>query len=242
MLETRVPHEAIRTWKGFLTHIATITIGIVIALGLEQTVEFLHHRHQRLQLEEQLRETLNDDTHVVGEDIEKLTAFRPYLAEMQAAIVARRHGQASPPGPPADDPRASFTLTLPSLAAYEAAKDNGAVALLSSQRMRLYNRIAFQHELLKAVYTGWFDDLAALGAFGRRFDYSATRNGAPALRVDVDALSPAELIEYQTLTATLMNRVDWMLKRLRIFGNQCRAMLDGARDEKELSAGMRASP
>jgi hypothetical protein len=90
-----------------------------------------------------LRETLNDDTHVVGEDIEKLTAFRLYLAEMQAAIVARRHGQASPPVPPADDPRAAFTLTLPNLAAYEAAKDNGAVALLSSQRMRLYNRIAF---------------------------------------------------------------------------------------------------
>jgi hypothetical protein len=66
-------------------------------------------------------------------------------------------------------------------------------------------------------------------------------NGVAALRVDIDALSSAELIEYQTLIATLMNRADWMVKRPRTFGNQCRTMLDGARDEKEQSAGMRAS-
>jgi hypothetical protein len=41
MLDVHPPHEAIHTWKGFFIHIATIVIGLLIAIGLEQTVEVL---------------------------------------------------------------------------------------------------------------------------------------------------------------------------------------------------------
>jgi hypothetical protein len=46
MLDVHAPHEAIQTWKAFFFHIATISIGLLMAIGLEQTVETLHHRHQ----------------------------------------------------------------------------------------------------------------------------------------------------------------------------------------------------
>jgi hypothetical protein len=46
MLDVHAPHGAARTWKDFFTHIAAIAIGLLIAVGLEQTVEFFHHRHQ----------------------------------------------------------------------------------------------------------------------------------------------------------------------------------------------------
>src|ERR1700689_779552 len=46
MLDVHAPHEPISTWKGFLLHIATIVIGLLIAVGLEQTVEYFHHRHE----------------------------------------------------------------------------------------------------------------------------------------------------------------------------------------------------
>jgi hypothetical protein len=44
MLDVHPPHEAIQTRKGFVLHIATITIGLLIAIGLEQTVGYFHHR------------------------------------------------------------------------------------------------------------------------------------------------------------------------------------------------------
>src|SRR5579862_2484918 len=47
MLDVHAPHETIRTWKNFLTHIAAIVVGLIIAVSLEQTVEFFHHHHQR---------------------------------------------------------------------------------------------------------------------------------------------------------------------------------------------------
>lgn len=45
MLDFHPPHESVHTLKSFLIHIATIVIGLLIAIGLEQTVERFHHRH-----------------------------------------------------------------------------------------------------------------------------------------------------------------------------------------------------
>jgi hypothetical protein len=46
MLDVHAPHEPIHNWKGFVFHIATIVIGLLIAVGLEQTVEYFHHRRE----------------------------------------------------------------------------------------------------------------------------------------------------------------------------------------------------
>ena len=47
------PHAA-HSWHDFFIHIATIAIGLLLALGLEQTVEHFHRLHQRHSLEETL--------------------------------------------------------------------------------------------------------------------------------------------------------------------------------------------
>jgi hypothetical protein len=55
MLDVHAPHAAAHTWKDFLIHIAAIAIGLLIAVGLEQSVEFFHHRHQVAETREALR-------------------------------------------------------------------------------------------------------------------------------------------------------------------------------------------
>jgi hypothetical protein len=240
MLEPHVPQEAIHSWKGFLVHIVAIVIGLLIAVVLEQSVEFFHHRHQRLQLEEQMHEVLEDNTQTVAVDTKQLTALRAYLVDLQTAVAARRRGQSLPAAPAGNDPRSGVLVRLPSLAPYEAAKENGTVALLSSQRIRLYNRLALQRDLLRSVYDHWFEDLAAMDAFVKRFDYSAGNQ----LRgnFDLAALSPAELTEYQALIGTALSRVDWMIKRMHLMALEGRAILDGARDESDLAKAVFASP
>ena len=54
MLDVHMPH-ATHTWKEFFIHLGTITAGLLIAISLEQTVEKLHHLHQRHELEASLR-------------------------------------------------------------------------------------------------------------------------------------------------------------------------------------------
>jgi|ERR1700683_2088452 len=90
MLDVHPPHEALHTWKAFLIQIVAIVIGLLIAVGLEQTVEFFHHRHQRLQLEEQMHEIFEDNAQVIATDIKVLTTLHAYLADLSTAIAARR--------------------------------------------------------------------------------------------------------------------------------------------------------
>ncbi len=43
MLDVHVPNPT-HTWKDFVIHVGTICVGLLIAIGLEQTVEYFHHR------------------------------------------------------------------------------------------------------------------------------------------------------------------------------------------------------
>ncbi len=45
MLEVHPPNEPVHGWRDFFVHLFTITIGLLIALGLEGCVEMWHHRH-----------------------------------------------------------------------------------------------------------------------------------------------------------------------------------------------------
>ncbi len=54
MLDVHPPHQAAHTWKEFFIHIATIVIGLIIAVCLEQAVEAIHHHHEASDLREEL--------------------------------------------------------------------------------------------------------------------------------------------------------------------------------------------
>jgi hypothetical protein len=55
MIEPHAPHESVHTWKDAIIHIGIIAVGLLLAIGLEQTVEFFHHRHQVTETREALR-------------------------------------------------------------------------------------------------------------------------------------------------------------------------------------------
>ena len=55
------PPQSTHTWRDFFIHIATICIGLLIAIGLEQSVEFFHHRHERDDARERLVEELQEN-------------------------------------------------------------------------------------------------------------------------------------------------------------------------------------
>jgi hypothetical protein len=54
MLDVHPAHHAATSWKEFFVHIATIVLGLLIAVGLEQTVEYFHHRSLGREAAEQL--------------------------------------------------------------------------------------------------------------------------------------------------------------------------------------------
>jgi hypothetical protein len=236
MHEVHPPHEAVHTWRGFLLHIATIVIGLLIAVALEQTVEFFHDRHQRNLLEEQMHEVFEGNLHAYEASFKQLGALRSYLSELKSAIAARQRGESTPAQPPVDDPRMASFPRFPNLAPYEAAREKGTIALLSTDRIRIYNRVAFQRELAAVARDHWLSGLADISAFQERFVDSAgsLALGEVVVAPKLETLSPAELSEYLTIVAALIKETDALNARLHLFALECRAILEGVRNEDEL--------
>ena len=46
MIDVHAPHPVVHTWRDFFVHIATIAVGLLIAVALEQTVEYIHAQHE----------------------------------------------------------------------------------------------------------------------------------------------------------------------------------------------------
>ena len=79
MLDVHPPHESIQSWKAFFVHIATIVIGLLIAVALEQTVEFFHHRHQVAETREALHEEMQKNIAMFHENVERHIMTMAYL-------------------------------------------------------------------------------------------------------------------------------------------------------------------
>lgn len=90
MLDVHPPHEAVHTWKGFFIHIATIVIGLLIAIGLEQTVEVFHHRHQVAEAREALRLELDQNRRAYAD---RISEFHRQTAALLNNIIVLRYVQ-----------------------------------------------------------------------------------------------------------------------------------------------------
>lgn len=72
-MDVHPPHKPIESWREFFVHLITITIGLLIALGLENTVEWMHHRHLVHEAKENIHQELVENQKLIQED---LTAVR----------------------------------------------------------------------------------------------------------------------------------------------------------------------
>jgi hypothetical protein len=236
MLEVHAPRQSVHTWKDFFIHIATIVVGLLIAVTLEQSIEAIQHRHQRLKLEQEMHAVFESDAKLDDENFGKLARFRAYLAELRAAIQARLSSQSSPAEPAADDPRMAILIIYPSLAPYEAAKENGTVALLPTDRLRLYNRISYARDLTTASRDLWYAGLEALASFRERYlDSTGSLGiGEIAKSPELGTMSATELAEYARIVSTSIKQTDLVRARLKVFDIECHAILDGARNEFDL--------
>jgi hypothetical protein len=129
MLDVHPPHESAHTWRDFFIHIATIVVGLIIAVGLEQSVELIHHHHQRNELLEQLdaehRQVIKDAEAELASEQALLNWYALHIEALRASIAQRPY-QAPPPYK-----RARYNI--PAGPVWLAAKANGLTSLLSQQ-------------------------------------------------------------------------------------------------------------
>jgi hypothetical protein len=137
MLDVHPPHEATHTWKDFFIHVATICVGLLIAIGLEQTVEAIHHRHQRHQLEEALKRDAEENGGYIKDDILFMKSTIAWALNDANAIE-----KAGATGRVILHRQPSGKLILPNAGVWLTAKANGTASLLTAGEQNWLEELA----------------------------------------------------------------------------------------------------
>lgn len=96
MLDVHPIHAPVRGWRDFLIHIATIVVGLCIAVGIQQTIEFFHSRNQLAETRQALRLEREGNYKILAQNT---TAWRWGTAELQNNLLVLQYLQQHPGTP-----------------------------------------------------------------------------------------------------------------------------------------------
>jgi len=147
-MEVHPPEHPIHTWREFFIHMGTITLGLLIAIGLEQSVEWMHRRHERHQLHQDLIEETEANRHRIEVDIQEnermyrlfVAAYRGVKSGAPAQGVLRITLPVSVPHPNLDE------VVAPSQTVWDTAKAAGTIRLLPSEEAQVFSRMNYEAE------------------------------------------------------------------------------------------------
>lgn len=240
MREVHPMHEPHLTWSGFFVHIATIVVGLFIAVCIDKTVESIHHHFQRSELEAQMRQVFLDDLESDSRALHELRSGRDFLADLLVAINSRIENRAEKVASPDIRRLGGYTIS-PNLAPFDVAKLNGTAALLPGERLRIFNRVAFALELLANERRDLYAAMDRLAAFHIRYVDSrgSIQAGESVPGPDLDRLTLTELQEYRAIVSTLAKSYDVTIERIRLFDFEATEVLAGTASEKAMIGRMR---
>jgi hypothetical protein len=98
MIDVHDAHHAASTWREFFIHIATIVLGLLIAVGLEQTVEYFHHWNEVTQTREALQAERRANHMSFFSQTEEFHRFVPILQTNLAIFQYLKKHPGAPPG------------------------------------------------------------------------------------------------------------------------------------------------
>ena len=149
-MDLHAPEGPVRSVKDFLMHIFIVTIGILIALGLEQLVE-MHHRHKLAEdAVAGFRHELADDRKAMDEVMEAMPKLRADIDEEIANLESASPREIHYPG---------FTYNVISTASWDTAVATRALAELPYDKAHhfaeAYGTFRLFEEIERRGLIGW---------------------------------------------------------------------------------------
>jgi hypothetical protein len=145
VLDVHPPHEAAYSWRDFFVHLATITIGLLIALSLEGCVEWRHYRNLVHEAETSLQREIRSNAG-------NLPGVLDHLHQRQNAlshdVVVLKKIIANPKVENRDEMSIEFQITGFETVSWKTAQSTGALSYMPYDLAQQYSDIYSMQELV----------------------------------------------------------------------------------------------
>jgi hypothetical protein len=248
MLDVHAPHGGVHTWKDFWIHLGTITLGLLIAVGLEQSVEKLHRLNERHQLQADLRQEGLNNQEIIAGDMKNndsrlnwLLRLRADVDRMRASggkqkVAYRSWAEMDPKG-------AALPFIYTSSAVWQTAKESEMVALLDRDQAELYTAVYGELDYARDVGNYLMSVQMERNTFEARFEEGTSplfndQLDNNMVRPNLGRMTMQQLDEYSALLTK-----DYMAqlaarRELGFLGWMNTAMVNGAKTTEQFSASM----
>jgi len=201
MLDVHASHQPIHTWKDFLVHIAAIAIGLLLALGLEQAVEWMHSRHQLQQARKELSLELEQNKQILQKNLEQVGKIQAEL-DRDMRVLHEHEASRTPTSAKLDY---SWIFYRTPDAAWEAVKQNGSLSLMPYDELKANTYI--------------YEVFAAIMESADAFNTAIETAGAIARRSPDGNLSHSDTEELITATSEAQGKLAFTARLLRFEQN-----------------------
>jgi hypothetical protein len=196
ILDVHPPHESVHTWRDFFIHIITIVIGLLIAIGLEGLVEAAHHRHLLHQAEANLRAEIRDNRETLAADEKQLEGTEQEM-ETNLRVLSDLKAHRTP----IEHFSRQWQWNGMQSAAWDTARNTGALALMPYETAQQYSVIYSQQSLINDQSSAYIRDIY--------------RIGRPMAIHKLNDLEPAEIDEAISNTKQTLTDVSYLRDLIR---------------------------
>lgn len=146
-MDVHPPHKPVHSVKEFLIHMLAITLGLIIALGMESAVAYFHHRHLAGEARENILSELRDNQQAVDKYAGELPGQMEYLSGVLVSLDA---GGSSVARAKVRNYKWSVIQLYDS--SWNAASSTGATGYMQYAEVKRYDRIYSAQRLLMATF------------------------------------------------------------------------------------------
>jgi uncharacterized iron-regulated membrane protein len=195
MLDVHAPHGPTHGWRDFLSHIAAIAIGLLLALALEKLAEYIHERHQLTEARRELAMEIAENRRSFAMNMTEASRIQRELSEDLKIIQAvRSHAEIG-------DRKLDYTVHFYAAkdGPWQAVRQGGSLVLMPYEELQTH---------------AWFHGiLASLMESMHAFETTLNIGSAMAASAPTEKLNDHDLNELAGMTMEAQGR----LANLRMF-------------------------
>jgi hypothetical protein len=145
-VEVHAAHGPLNSVKEFMLHLLAITIGLLLALGLEASVEWVHHHNLVREAKDNIMREVRDNRRNLAMELNSLPAEKSQLEGLLRSVNDIQHGRAAKV-PPGMDWAAVHLFQ----SAWNTSASSGATAYMNYAEAKAYSQVYVMQDLYNSM-------------------------------------------------------------------------------------------